>query len=130
MADGFYEWRKTDKQPHLISLKSGEQMAFAGLWEIWKSPEGIVGSCTICTTDAHDMMGQLHDRMPVILPRATVDHWLDPAVSDPDELKPLLTQFPGEEMRSWAAGKAVGNVRHQGPALMEPIDDPETLNFE
>jgi putative SOS response-associated peptidase YedK len=130
MADGFYEWRKTDKQPHFISLKSGEQMAFAGLWESWKSPEGPVESCTICTTNAHDMMGQLHDRMPVILPRQTVDHWLDPSVNEPDELKPMLLQFPGDEMQSWSVGKAVGNVRNQGPELMEPIDGPETLKFE
>ena len=114
MADVFYEWRKSDKQPHFISLKSGEQMAFAGLWETWKSPEGPVDSCTICTTDAHDMMGQLHDRMPFILP----------------ELKPLLRQFPGEEMQSWAVGKAVGNVRNQGPSMMEPIAAPEELKFE
>ena len=130
MADGFYEWRKTDKQPHFISLKSGEQMAFAGLWETWKSPEGPVESCTICTTDAHDMMGQLHDRMPVILPRPTIDHWLDPSVNDPAELKPMLLQFPGDEMQSWPVGKAVGNVRNQGPQLMEPIDKASDLKFE
>jgi putative SOS response-associated peptidase YedK len=129
MADGFYEWRRTDKQPHFISLKSGEQMAFAGLWESWKSPEGPVESCTICTTDAHDMMGELHDRMPVILPRATIDHWLDPAVNERAELKPMLLQFPGEEMQSWPVGKAVGNVRNQGPSLMEPIDAQSDLKF-
>jgi putative SOS response-associated peptidase YedK len=129
MADGFYEWRKSDKQPHFISLKSGEQMAFAGLWETWNSPEGPIDSCTICTTDAHDMMGQLHDRMPVILPRPTIDHWLDPTVSDPAELKPMLQQFPGEEMQSWTVGKAVGNVRNQGPSLMEPVDAPQNIEF-
>jgi putative SOS response-associated peptidase YedK len=129
MADGFYEWRRTDKQPHFISLKSGEQMAFAGLWEFWKSPEGPVESCTICTTDAHDMMGELHDRMPVILPRATIDHWLDPGVSDPAELKPMLTQFPGEEMQSWPVGKAIGNVRNQGPELMKPVGMQSDLEF-
>jgi putative SOS response-associated peptidase YedK len=129
VADGFYEWRKTDKQPHFISLKSGEQMAFAGLWETWKSPDGMVESCTICTTDANDMMGQLHDRMPVILPSTAIDHWLDPKVSDPDELKPMLRQLPSEEMQSWTVGKAVGNVRNQGPALMEPVDKPEDLKF-
>jgi putative SOS response-associated peptidase YedK len=129
MADGFYEWRRSDKQPHFISLKSGEQMAFAGLWEFWKSAEGPVESCTICTTNAHDMMGQLHDRMPVILPRATIDHWLDPAVNDPAELKPMLTQFPGEEMQSWPVGKAVGNVRNQGPQLMEPVGVQSDLEF-
>lgn len=76
------------------------------------------------------MMGQLHDRMPVILPRPTIDHWLDPSVSDPAELKPILTQFPGDEMQSWPVGKAVGNVRSQGPQLIEPIDAAIDLKFE
>ncbi|HWB01032.1 MAG TPA: SOS response-associated peptidase [Pirellulales bacterium] len=129
MADGFYEWRRDDKQPHFISLKSGAQMAFAGLWETWNSPEGPIDSCTICTTDANDMMGRLHDRMPVILPRHAVDHWLAPNVNDPEELKPMLAQFPGEEMQSWPVGKAVGNVRNQGPALMEPVAAGEDLLF-
>jgi hypothetical protein len=44
--------------------------------------------------------------MPVILPYPTIDHSLDPSVTDPAELKPMLTQFPGEEMQSWAVGKA------------------------
>lgn len=130
MASGFYEWRKTDKQPHFVSLRSGEPMAFAGLWETWRSPEGPVESCTICTTDANDMIGQLHDRMPVILPRVVIDHWLDPSVTDPAEVKPMLLQLPGEQMQSWAVGKAVGNVRNQGPQLMEPIGAPESLKFE
>jgi putative SOS response-associated peptidase YedK len=104
-------------------------MTFAGLWETWKSPEGVVDSCTICTTDAHDMMGELHDRMPIILPRPVIDHWLDPAVNDSAELKPMLTQYPGEEMQSWAVGKAVGNVRNQGPQLMEPVGVQSDLEF-
>ena len=82
-----------------------------------------------CTTEAHDMMGQLHDRMPIILPRHAVDHWLDPAVSDPTELKPMLKQFLGEEMQSWPVGKAVGNVRNQGPALMEPVGAASDVDF-
>lgn len=47
LADGFYEWRRTDKQPYFISLKSGQPMTFAGLWEFWISPEGPVESCTL-----------------------------------------------------------------------------------
>jgi putative SOS response-associated peptidase YedK len=129
MADGFYEWRRTDKQPHFISLKSGEQMAFAGLWEFWKSPEGPIESCTICTTEANEMMGELHDRMSVILPHKAIDHWLDPRVNDPDKLKPMLAQFPGDEMQAWPVGKAVGNVRNQGPELMEPVSVQSDLGF-
>jgi len=64
----------------------------------------------------------IHDRMPVILQRPIVDHWLDPDVSDPGELKPMLTQYPSDEMQAWPVGKAVGNARNQGPQLMERID--------
>jgi hypothetical protein len=28
----------------------------------------------------------------------------------------------GDEMQAWPVGKAVGNVRNQGPQLMERID--------
>ena len=41
-ADGFYEWKtldnrkKSGKQPYAIHLKSGEALAFAGLWDAWK----------------------------------------------------------------------------------------------
>ena len=56
----FYEWRKSDKQPVCISLKSGP-IAFADLWETWHSPTGLVesslsarpmpmNSCQNCTT--------------------------------------------------------------------------------
>ncbi|MGE3408256.1 MAG: SOS response-associated peptidase [Pirellulales bacterium] len=120
LADGFYEWRKSDKQPYYISLKSGPTL-FAGLWERWKSPDGPVESCTICTTEANEFMSALHDRMPVILPRSFVDHWLDPNVNDPAELKPLLAQYPSEDMQAWPVSKSVGNVRNQGPSLVEPV---------
>ena len=56
-----------------------------------------------------------------------MDHWLDPAVRMLDELKPMLQQFPGDEMQSWAVGKEVGNVKNQGPSRMEPIDVPHDL---
>src|SRR5262249_3388575 len=121
VADGFYEWRRDDKQPHYITLKSGEPMAFAGLWEFWNSPDGPVESCSICTTEANTMMAELHDRMPVILPAQSIDQWLDPFVSEPDELKPMLRQFPPGEMQAWPVGKAVGNVRNQGAELIERI---------
>jgi putative SOS response-associated peptidase YedK len=41
-ASGFYEWKTENgiKQPWYITLKSGEPMAFAGLWETWHPKEG------------------------------------------------------------------------------------------
>jgi putative SOS response-associated peptidase YedK len=40
-ASGFYEWKAAQgmKQPWYVSLKSGETMAFAGLWKTWHTKE-------------------------------------------------------------------------------------------
>jgi putative SOS response-associated peptidase YedK len=67
--------------------------------------------------------------MPINLPRHAIDHWLDPAVSEADELKPMMREFHGVELQTWPVMKAVGNVRNQGPALMEPMDNPTDLTL-
>ena len=43
-SSGFFEWAKEDKkkQPYFIRLKNNSPMAFAGLWEVWSSPEGKI----------------------------------------------------------------------------------------
>jgi SOS response associated peptidase (SRAP) len=43
-AAAFYEWNATSdgKVPHAIARADGEMLAFAGLWEGWRSPEGDV----------------------------------------------------------------------------------------
>ncbi len=69
-ANGFYEWRKEDKQPFFIQLKDCEIFSFAGIWENWKSPEGdYIQSCSIITTSANDFTEKIHQRMPAILPK-------------------------------------------------------------
>lgn len=130
VADGFYEWRKPEKTPFFISLKDGETMAFAGLWETWNSPDGVVETCSICTTDANDMMGRLHDRMPVILPGPMIDTWLDQKFSDTVALKAMLQPYSSVDMQAWEVGKAVGNVKNQGPELMAPVGPVEPLELE
>ena len=123
VAEGFFEWRRGDKQPFYISLRSGRPMPFAGLWEWWPGDgtDGPFESCTICTTDGNAFMGELHDRMPVILPEDAIGHWLARNVVDPTEVKPMLSQLPGELMQAWPVDRRVGNVRNEGPELIEPV---------
>ncbi|MGC2457414.1 MAG: SOS response-associated peptidase [Gallionellaceae bacterium] len=79
-ASGFYEWKaeKGIRQPWYISLKSGDPLAFAGLWETWHPKEGeAIERCCIITTDANALMMPIHDRMP----SATwQEMWADPAL--------------------------------------------------
>ena len=84
IADGFYEWRRQDgkKQPFYFRMKNQQPFAFAGLWEHWQDPKGeAIDSCTILTTEANELLQQIHERMPVILNPKDYDLWLDPTVT-------------------------------------------------
>ena len=41
-ADGFYEWRKEGKRkvPMWVQLRSREPFGLAGLWDVWRKPDG------------------------------------------------------------------------------------------
>ena len=60
--------------------------------------------------------------MPVILEGHAVDTWLDPEVSDPTDLTPLLYPYPVGEMEAWAASTAAGNIRNNFPELIKRRD--------
>lgn len=104
LVDGFYEWPKKpnrDKNPRYIYMKAGGVFAFAGLWERWRDDVTgvVVESCAIITTDANALLQSVpHDRMPVILGRRDWDRWLDPRVTDPAAVQPLIRQFDHDEM--------------------------------
>jgi putative SOS response-associated peptidase YedK len=124
-ADGFYEWRpwagpKAPKQPYTVARRSGEPMAFAGLWEGWRSPEGeILRTFTIVTTDASEKLRALHDRMPAILPRAAWPMWLGEDDAEPAELLALLRPFDGAALAAWPVPRRVGRVAEDDTGLAE-----------
>jgi putative SOS response-associated peptidase YedK len=72
------------------------------------------------TTDANELLGQLHDRMPVILDAADYTSWLDTAEKDVSKVAGLLVPFPAERMKFDAVGQTVNNARNEGPACIEP----------
>ncbi len=63
------------------------------------------------------MCAPIHNRMPVIL--APKD-W-PKRLGTPDDRKALLRSFPAERMECWPVGKAVENVRNEGPDLVAPL---------
>jgi putative SOS response-associated peptidase YedK len=123
VADGFYEWRKRNgaKQPYLIRLKDDRPFGFAGLWDRWDKNGDPIESCTILTTDANDLLAPLHDRMPVIIPRSAYGLWLDPAVTDPDMLRPLLVPFPSGEMEAYPVSTVVNSAKNELVECMQRV---------
>jgi putative SOS response-associated peptidase YedK len=124
-ADGFYEWRKGDgpkapKQPYTVALRDGSPMALAGLWEGWRGPGGeVVRTFTIITTDANDKLRALHDRMPVILPRAAWPAWLGEEPAEAAALLALLRPYPSAELAAWPVPRRVGRVAEDDAGLAE-----------
>ena len=123
VADGFYEWRKEagskTKTPMYITLKNGQPFAFAGLWDLWNSPDGQqVRSCTIITTQPNALMESIHDRMPVILSPDASEQWLETSLHDEHVLSSLLVPFPAEEMAARAVSRLVNDPRREGAELI------------
>ncbi len=112
-ADGFYEWQRArgTKQPYCFEVNDGELFAFAGLWERWKDPTGTwLRSFSILTTTPNAITSAVHDRMPVILDRGDYDLWLDPAMTNVEELAALFKSFPADLMQSYPVSSRVNQV--------------------
>lgn len=143
VADGFYEWqeaadggrvgrgagrsasRGASKIPHYVHRRSGAPFGMAGLWERWQAPDGTwLESCTIITCDANALMRPLHDRMPVILDRASYDRWLDPAPLPAAALQPLLHTPPVDDFEAYPVSTLVNAPQHDEPACIEPAPPP------
>jgi putative SOS response-associated peptidase YedK len=124
-ADGFYEWKTlaAGKQPYWVGRRDRSLFAFAGLWERWMPSESgasPIESCVIVTTEANAVARPVHNRMPVIVPPAHYDTWLD-GQTDAAALQALLVPHPAEEMTAYPVAAAVNNPARDGPHLMQPL---------
>ncbi|CAN5256110.1 SOS response-associated peptidase [soil metagenome] len=135
-ADGYFEWYPTEqlttagkpkKQPFFIRPRDGATLAMAGLYEIWRDrerPDDDPGrfrwTCTVITTDATDDLGRIHDRMPLMVEPERRAAWLDPR-TDSDALLDLLVPAAPGALEAFPVSTMVGNVRNNGPELIEPL---------
>ncbi len=123
-ADAFYEWKvlPDGKQPYAIARRDDTPLAFAGIWEGWRAPDGeIMWTFAIMTTSANGTMSQLHERMPVILEPADWPVWLGEVEGDAPA---LMWPAADDVLHLWPVSRAVNSVRNNGADLLVRIDDP------
>ena len=95
-------------------------MGGGGIWENRKDP--VSGewfrTFAIITTDANELVAEIHDQMPLILSAGDYVHWLgeDPDPSD------LLRPFPAEPMRMWPISTRVNKPENDDASIVEPIE--------
>jgi len=118
VADGFYEWTKSDngKRPYHIRVRDGGPFAFAGLWTRWSTSGGAnVDSYTIITTEPNELTATLHHRMPVILHQRDYAAWLDPEEHADATLAALLRPYASEGMEAYPVATLVNSPSHDAP---------------
>lgn len=129
-VSGFYEWKTVPgsktKQPYYISAADEEPLVFAGLWEWWRDPADEsaepIESFTIITTTPNELMGEIHNRMPVILSREDFGLWLDDANEGDEAVRGLLRTYPSELMMARKVSTLVNSPKNDSPECAQPID--------
>jgi putative SOS response-associated peptidase YedK len=124
-ANAFYEWQvhPTGKQPYAIARIDGQPLAFAGLWEGYRAPDGsVLRTFTIVTTHASAEMTPLHSRMPLILEPPDWPAWLGEVESSPAA---LLHPSPEGTLHFWPVSRSVNAPKNNTADLLDPISTPQ-----
>jgi putative SOS response-associated peptidase YedK len=77
----------------------------------------VVRTFAIITCEANEKLRALHDRMPVILPRAAWPAWLGEEPAEAPELLALLRPYPSAALAAWPVPRRVGRVAEDDPGL-------------
>ncbi|MFB6309712.1 MAG: SOS response-associated peptidase [Salinirussus sp.] len=140
LADGFYEWGTTSegKQPFRLTRPDDQPFAMAGLWTRWQPSSDQTGlnefvdggsggdpdpilTFAIITTDANDVVAEIHDRMPVILAPEQEERWL---TAEPDDARTFLVPAPDDALSMYPVSRSVNDPSNDSPDVVERVDLP------
>ncbi len=129
-ADGFYEWQVREdgrKQPYHLHAPDGEPFAFGGIWTVWRDPAAgdeadPLFSTAIVTMPATGRLTEIHDRVPLIVPRQLWSDWLTATPEDAPHLEDAVRALAPPALVAEPITERVNNVRNDGPDLLEPVN--------
>lgn len=125
-ASGFYEWGEPShgrRRPFFVRASDEPLLALAGLWERWRGADGEpLETCVIVTTEANATLAPIHERMPVLIPRADQALWLDAQTGAADVVA-IAARAPALDV--WPVSTAVNDPRHDDETLIAPATDTQ-----
>ena len=122
-ASGFFEWKKEGKRkfPFWFRLLGEPLFSFAGLCDTWQGPGGQrLSSYAIITCRPNALVGEIHDRMPVILTRENEERWLADGPVTPEALGELLGPRPAGDMEMVPVTALVNNPAIDDERVVRP----------
>jgi putative SOS response-associated peptidase YedK len=127
-VDGFYEWERKEKGklPHYIFSADRKPLSVAGLWSTWNDPQTDerLLTCTILTGKPNELLSTIHDRMPIIIPDADWEAWLDTDNTDKEAIRSLMGTYPSDLMAEYPVSTLVNKVANNTPDLLTRLDTP------
>jgi len=128
-ATGWREFRAEHgkKQPYQFRLED-RLFAFAGLWSRWTSPDGeLVDSFAIVTTAPSATAAHYHDRMPLVIPTALHEAWLDPTHAGTAVLSEACARSLQIPLDVFPVDPRGNNVHFEGPEVVTRIDPEQAV---
>jgi putative SOS response-associated peptidase YedK len=129
---GFFEWQHAGKRkiPWYIFHRDNDILSIAGLFDEWieSNTGGKFSTFTIITTDANDLMAEIHNsakRMPVILDKASETIWTEQSSSLNDVLT-LLRPCPHEILNAHTISPLINDrsIDRNTPEVIKPYVYP------
>ncbi|MEC9483474.1 MAG: SOS response-associated peptidase [Halomonas sp.] len=117
LADGWYEWDKatSPKQPYFFCREDRGALCLAAIYT--EREDGSLG-CAILTEPARGVCQAIHDRMPLLLDRESVEPWLDPDLGDRETLRNVIKHIDAELIVSWPVSKRINRPADEGDASL------------
>ena len=124
-ATSYFEWVKEGKEKHPFVHKVTDQevFGFAGIWSVWKDVEGMEWhTFAIITTKPNKESAAIHDRMPVILHPSEEDDWLNPDLTEPEQLSHFLRSYEDGKLEIYETSPAVNTLKLDHDQLIKPLN--------
>ncbi|NNM84518.1 MAG: SOS response-associated peptidase [Phycisphaerales bacterium] len=135
-ADGFYEWPKEphklrrgprDKMPQWFALAEQQIFGLAGLFRRGSHADDDSAECVVLTRPADDVVGAIHDRMPVIIPR---EQWQAYLTASKAAATDLLETPTTAKLCSKPVSQRINSVKNDDPAcLLDRGEFPPQMLF-
>lgn len=132
-VSGFYEWRRRVSEggkrppalPYFFRRTDLHPLVLGGIWAEWRGREPgaqRLRTFSIVTTEANALVGQLHDRMPVVLPESAWDTWLSPDTPR-ERVEALLRPAGPETLCAFPVTSEVNRSTFEDPRAIVPAGE-------
>ena len=131
ISDGYFEWKRTSSRsiPYYIHHPENNLLPMAGLWDIWKKPNGEnIFSYTIITTKPNSSIEGIHHRMPDILENKSLDSWLKVRNTTISDAIKVLIPYD-QTLTSYEVSRMVNSPKNNRPECILPVNNSNDLSL-